>query len=52
MSLLSHILTNPTSYKVATVSGRTINVKLSFDSMSDGINIVLLYGLCKQKNKE
>ena len=39
MSLLSNIITNPTSYKVEMVSGRVINVKLSFDTVTDGINI-------------
>ena len=39
LEVLSNIITNPTSYKVETVSGRTINVKLSFDTVTDGINI-------------
>ena len=39
MSLLSKIISHPTSYEVERVSGRTINVKLSFDSITDGINI-------------
>ena len=39
LDLLSNIITNPTSYKVEMVSGRTINVKLSFDTVTDGINI-------------
>ena len=33
------ILDDTTSYKVEMVSGRTINVKLSFDAVIDGINI-------------
>ena len=39
LDLLSNIITNPTSYKVERVSGRVINVKLSFDTVTDGINI-------------
>ena len=39
LEVLSNIITNPTSYKVETVSGRTINVKLYSDSISNGITI-------------
>ena len=39
LELLSKIIAYPTSYKVERISGRVINVKLSFDSISDGINI-------------
>ena len=39
LDLLSNIITNPTSYKVEMVSGRTINVKLYSDSISNGITI-------------
>ena len=39
LELLSKIISYPTSYKVERISGRIINVKLSFDSISDGINI-------------
>ena len=39
LDLLSKILANPTNYKVEIVSGRTINVKLSFDNTTDGIII-------------
>ena len=39
LDLLSKIIANPTSYKVERISGRTINVKLNFDSISDGIII-------------
>ena len=39
LELLSNIITNPTNYKVEIVSGRTINVKLSFDNTTAGIII-------------
>ena len=39
LELLSKIISYPTSYKVERISGRTINVKLNFDSISDGVNI-------------
>ena len=39
LELLSKILANPTNYKVEIVSGRTINVKFSFDNTTDGIII-------------
>ena len=39
LEMLSKILANPTNYKVEIVSGRTINVKLSFDNTTDGIII-------------
>ena len=39
LELLSKIIAYPTSYKVERISGRVINVKLSFDSISDGVNI-------------
>ena len=39
LDLLSKIISYPTSYKVERISGRVINVKLSFDSISDGVNI-------------
>ena len=39
LGLLSKIIAYPTSYKVERISGRTINVKLYFDTISDGINI-------------
>ena len=39
LELLSKIIAYPTSYKVERISGRTINVKLSFDTITDGINI-------------
>ena len=39
LDLLSKIIANPTSYKVERISGHSMNVKLSFDSISDGVNI-------------
>lgn len=39
LELLSKIIAYPTSYKVERISGRTINVKLFFDAITDGINI-------------
>ena len=39
LDLLSNIITYPVNYKVEIVSGRTINVKLSFDNTTDGIII-------------
>ena len=39
LDLLSKIIAYPTSYKVERISGRVINVKLSFDSITDGIII-------------
>ena len=39
LDLLSNIITNPTFYKVEMVSGRTINVKLSFDAVTDAVII-------------
>ena len=39
LGLLSKIIAYPTSYKVERISGRTINVKLYFDTISDGITI-------------
>ena len=39
LELLSKIITYPTSYKVERINGRTINVKLYFDTTTDGINI-------------
>ena len=39
LDLLSKIIAYPTSYKVERISGKAMNVKLSFDSISDGINI-------------
>ena len=39
LELLSKIIAYPTSYKVERISGRTINVKLSFDTVTDGITI-------------
>ena len=39
LELLSKILAHPTVYKVERISGKVINVKLSFDSISDGVNI-------------
>lgn len=39
LELLSKIIAYPTSYKVERISGRMINVKLSFDTVTDGINI-------------
>lgn len=39
LDLLSKIISYPTSYKVERISGRTINVKLYFDTITDGITI-------------
>lgn len=39
LDLLSKIISYPTSYKVERISGRVINVKLSFDTVTDGITI-------------
>ena len=39
LEMLSNIITYPVNYKVEIVSGRTINVKLSFDNTTDGIII-------------
>ena len=39
LDLLSKIIAYPTSYKVERISGRTINVKLYFDTITDGITI-------------
>ena len=39
LELLSKIISYPTSYKVERISGRTINVKLYFDTITDGITI-------------
>ena len=39
LELLSKIIAYPTSYKVERISGRSMNVKLSFDSTTDGIII-------------
>lgn len=39
LDLLSNIITYPVNYKVEIVSGRTIDVKLSFDNTTDGIII-------------
>ena len=39
LDLLSKIIAYPTSYKVERISGRLINVKLYFDTTTDGINI-------------
>ena len=39
LELLSKIIAYPTSYKVERISGRTINVKLYFDTITDGITI-------------
>lgn len=39
LELLSKIITYPTSYKVERISGKVINVKLSFDTISDGVTI-------------
>ena len=39
LDLLSKIISYPASYKVERISGRVINVKLSFDSITDGITI-------------
>ena len=39
LELLSKIIAYPTNYKVERISGRTINVKLYFDTTTDGINI-------------
>ena len=39
LDLLSKIIAYPTSYKVERISGRVINVKLYFDTITDGINI-------------
>ena len=39
LELLSKIIAYPTSYKVERISGKVINVKLSFDTVTDGINI-------------
>ena len=39
LDLLSQILAYPVNYKVERVGGRIINVKLSFDTITDGVNI-------------
>ena len=39
LELLSKIIAYPTNYKVERISGRVINVKLYFDTITDGINI-------------
>ena len=39
LELLSKIIAYPTSYKVERISGGVINVKLYFDTITDGINI-------------
>ena len=39
LELLYKIIAYPTSYKVERISGKVINVKLSFDTVTDGINI-------------
>ena len=39
LELLSKIIAYPTSYKVERISGKVINVKLSFDNNTDGIII-------------
>ena len=39
LELLSKIIAYPTSYKVERISGKVINVKLFFDTVTDGINI-------------
>ena len=39
LELLSKIIAYPTSYKVERISGKVINVKLSFDTVTDGITI-------------
>lgn len=39
LEVLYDIITYPVNYKVERISGRIINVKLSFDTISDGVNI-------------
>ena len=39
LELLSKIIAYPTNYKVERIRRRTINVKLYFDTITDGINI-------------
>ena len=39
LELLSKIIAYPTNYKVERINGRTINVKMCFDTPTDGINI-------------
>ena len=39
LELLSKIIAYPTNYKVERINGRTINVKLYFDTTTDGIII-------------
>ena len=39
LDLMSKIIAYPTSYKVERISGRVINVKLYFDTITDGITI-------------
>ena len=39
LELLSKIISYPASYKVERISGRAINVKLSFDNTTDGVDI-------------
>ena len=39
LELLSKIIAYPTNYKVERIDGRTINVKLYFDTITDGITI-------------
>ena len=39
LELLSKIIAYPTNYIVKIINGRTINVKLYFDTITDGINI-------------
>ena len=37
--LLSNIITYPVNYKVERIDGHSVNVKLSFDTVTDGIII-------------
>ena len=39
LDLLSKIISYPTSYEVERISGSVINVKLYFDTITDGITI-------------
>ena len=39
LELLSKIIAYPTNYKIERINGRTINVKLYFDTTTDGIII-------------
>ena len=39
LEVLSDVITYPVNYKVERVGGRTINIRLSFDTITDGVTI-------------